>query len=230
MPRSIVATLAVLLLCASAVAAQDKISVLFEVGGTKAHDAVKLPAMLKKVLEDTGRFSITISQDRDLFKAERIAKFDVVMLYTTRVELSPEQEKGLIEFVDKGGGLVSIHSSTSMDMKSDAFWKLVGGRFLKHGAGKFKVKNTGKSHPIVQGMSDFEVTDETYRHTFCPQSKLITLMRRESDGEPVTWVQYYGRGRVFDTALGHDLRTWSDPNFQQLITRALDWAAGKLNP
>lgn len=225
------AVLVLLVLCASDCASTpDKVNVLFEVGGTKAHDAVKLPEMLERVLEDTGRFAITISQDRDLFKRESISKFDVVMLYTTRVELNPEQEKGLIEFVDGGGGLVSIHSSTSMDMKSDAFWKLLGGRFLKHGAGRFKVKITGKSHPIVQGMTDFEVTDETYRHTFCPGSKLITLMRRESDSEPVTWVQYYGKGRVFDTALGHDNRTWSNPNFQQLITRALDWAAGKLNP
>ncbi len=221
------------LLCLCAVAPAEpaeRINVLFEVGGTAAHDAVKLPEMLKNVLEDTGRFAITISQDRDLFRRQNVSGFDAVMLYTTRVELTPEQEKGLIEFVEAGGGLVSIHSSTSMNMKSDAFWKLLGGRFAGHGGGKFRVKITGKSHSIVRGMLDFEVTDETYRHTFCPASKLITLMRRESDGEPVTWVQYYGKGRVFGTALGHDSRTWSDPNFQRLVIRALDWAAGNLNP
>lgn len=207
----------------------EKISVLFEVGG-RVHDSVKLPEMLKKSLEDTGQFAITITQDQDLLKSGSIDKYDVVMFYTTRVDPNPEQAKGLIEFVEGGGGMVNIHAATTMGLKHEGLWRMMGGKFIKHGAGTFTVKITGRSHPIVQGMPDFEVWDETYEHEFCPESKLITLARRATDGDPVSWIQYCGRGRVFCTGLGHNEKSFGHPSFQEMVRRAVLWAAGELNP
>lgn len=209
--------------------AEGRINVLFQVGG-RVHDAVVLPEMLKGVLEKTGSFAVTISQDRGLFRRDNIGAYDVVLLYTTRIELDDDQMKGLLEFVEGGGGVVAIHSATSMCMRSDEFWRMIGGRFLNHGFGTFRVKVTGKSHPVVRGMADFDITDETYRNAFCPESRLIVLMRRETDGEPVSWIQYYGKGRVFGTGLGHDKRSWEHPSFLGVITRASLWSAGRLNP
>ena len=39
------------------------------------------------------------------------------------------------------------------------------------------------------------------------------------------WVQDYGKGRVFNTTLGHDGAAWINPNFQQLLAQGLYWAA-----
>jgi len=207
----------------------QKIKVLFEVGGP-VHNSVELPAMLKRVLEDTKQFAVTVTDDRDQFTEANIKKYDVVLIYTTSGALTEAQEKGLVSFVQNGKGLVGIHSATDSFHNSDAYWKLLAGRFVGHGSGTFKVKITGKNHVIVQGMSDFEITDETYRHTFHKDSKPIVLMRREEDGEPAAWVQYYGKGRVFVTGLGHGKEAWENPSFQKLIERALLWANGKLNP
>jgi len=209
--------------------AEKRIKVLFEVGG-RVHDSIKLPEMLKESLEDTGQFTVTITQDQDLLRRENIASYDVVMFYTTRVDPNPEQAEGLIEFVRNGGGMIGIHASTTMGLKNEELWKMMGGKFIKHGAGTFQVKITGKSHTIVQGMTDFEVWDETYEHEFCPESRLITLMRRKTDGEPVSWVHYYGKGRVFCTGLGHNEKSFGHPSFLEMIRRAVLWAAGKLNP
>ncbi len=219
--------------CSSAVCQKPekprKSRVLFEVG-TSVHDSTELPALMKKLLEDTGRFEVTISQDRELFTAPRIKGFDLVLIYTTGGSLTPDQESGLVGFVENGGGLVGIHSATDSFENSDAYWKLLGGRFIGHGGGAFKVKITGKSHPVVRGMSDFTITDETYRHKFNPESRIVVLMRREEDGEPAAWVQYVGKGRVFVTGLGHGRDAWTNPSFQELIVRAMDWASGRLNP
>lgn len=209
--------------------AQPVSKVLFMVG-TSVHDSKELPALMEKVLEGTGRFDVTISTDRDLFTASRIKDFDLVLIYTTGGNLSREQEEGLVGFVESGGGLVGIHSATDSFKNSDAYWKLLGGRFIGHGGGTFRVKITGKSHPVVKGMSGFTISDETYRHKFHPDSKLIVLMRREEDGEPASWVQYVGKGRVFVTGLGHGYDAWSNPSFQEMIVRAMDWAACRLNP
>ncbi len=203
--------------------------VLMEVGGP-FHDNPALYELLKGKLEATGRFVLTITDNRDELSKPAIDKYDVVLIYTTDGVLTEPQEKGLISFVEDGKGVVGIHSATDSFKNSDAYWKMMCGRFAGHGSGTFKVKITGKSHAIVRGMSGFEITDETYRHSWHPESKPIILMRREEDNEPVSWVQYYGKGRVFVTGLGHGKPAWENSAFQELIERALDWAAGRLNP
>lgn len=208
---------------------QSKVRVLFMVGGG-VHNDKELPELMKNVLEGTKQFDVTITQDRDQFKTENIRKYDVVMIYTTGGNLSAEQEQGLVKFVESGGGLVGIHSATDSFKNSDAYWKLMWGRFRGHGYGTFTVKITGKRHPIVQGMEDFQIKDETYQHTWHPDSKAIVLMRRADDGDPSSWVQYVGKGRVFVTGLGHGKEAWENPAFQKMIERALLWADFRLNP
>lgn len=144
--------------------------------------------------------------------------------------MTKEQEQGLVSFVENGKGLVGIHCATDTFRESDAYWKLVGGRFRTHGHELFKVNITGKSHPVVKGMSSFEINDESYTDDFNPASKVIVLARRDKDSEPSVWVQYYGKGRVFVTGLGHDKVAWTNPAFQELVKRGSEWATFRLNP
>src|SRR5690625_7512437 len=46
------------------------------------------------------------------------------------------------------------------------------------------------------------------------------------EDEPWTWVREQGKGRVFYTAYGHDQRTWSQPEFHDLLIRGILWAVG----
>lgn len=206
-----------------------KSKVLFLVGGPY-HDQPELYPILQKVLEDTGEFTVTLSRDLDQFKAENIKNYDLVIIYATRLTLNKEQEDGLVGFVEAGKGLVGIHCATDTFRESDAYWKLVGGRFRTHGNETFKVNVTGKSHPVVKGMSSFDISDETYTDDFNPDSKVIVLMRRDKDSEPAAWVQYYGKGRVFVTGLGHGKAAWENPAFQELVKRGAEWATWRLNP
>ena len=41
------------------------------------------------------------------------------------------------------------------------------------------------------------------------------------------WVQPYGKGRVFYTALGHGREAWTNPGFQRLVVRGIYWAVGR---
>ena len=45
---------------------------------------------------------------------------------------------------------------------------------------------------------------------------------------PMAFVFNYGRGRVFHTPLGHDLKAITMPDESRLIRRGAAWAAGKL--
>jgi type 1 glutamine amidotransferase len=48
----------------------------------------------------------------------------------------------------------------------------------------------------------------------------------------VAWTNEYGpnKTRIFSTTLGHNTDTVKDERYQKLISRAVLWAAGRLNP
>ena len=210
--------------CAAGCPSKKETKVLFMVGGG-FHDFKTLPPILAEKLNQTGRFKVTITEDRDELTAPKIAKYDVALFFTQGGKLTPEQEKGLTEFVASGKGYAGIHCASDSFPDSDAYFKLVGGRFSGHGRGTFPVHYTAKSNQVVKGLTDFEITDETYDHKFHQDAKVLVLARRATDSAPSVWIQYYGNGRVFFTGLGHGKEAFENPAFQELMVRGLTWAA-----
>jgi type 1 glutamine amidotransferase len=49
--------------------------------------------------------------------------------------------------------------------------------------------------------------------------------RGTNKDEPIIWVNTYGKGRVYNNALGHDVKAMSDPNFHTWMRRGVIWAA-----
>ena len=44
------------------------------------------------------------------------------------------------------------------------------------------------------------------------------------------WVNTYGKGRVYENSMGHNLEAMSDPQFQEWLRRGVIWAGnGKLD-
>ena len=161
-----------------------------------------------------------------LFTPEGLARFDAVMLYANYDELKPEQEKALLDYVDKGGAFLPIHSASACFGHSDNFVKLVGGRFHSHGYESFTTRTAPgqENHPVIRGFSHFETKDETYIHRDHHEQGRTVLMLR--DEEPWTWVREQGKGRVFYTAYGHDENTWGQLAFHELLIRGILWSVG----
>jgi type 1 glutamine amidotransferase len=206
-------------------AAADPIKVLFVTGGGY-HDFENLPPILVSLLDTTGDFEVTLT--KDLSELTKLDPYDAVMFYTQGGELTRAQERGLWDFVDKGGGYVGIHCATDSFKDSDKYWQLTGGRFTGHGSGTFQVKivQGGPVPQITRGINDFWITDETYNHEFHKKS-FVQVLARRADNEPVAWVQQQNEGRVFVTGLGHDKHAWGNEGFQRLVVSGLYWAAGK---
>ncbi len=208
-------------------AGAEKIKVLLLGGG--GHDLKGFNALMSEVLEKTGDFDVTFFKNLDDLKRENITKYDLVLFYGSGGNFAnPEQEKGLDDFVSGGGGLAGVHATDSFK-KSDVFWRLLGGRFIGHGGGKFTIRIDDKKHPITAPMKDFEISDETYRDKYHPDFKLHSLGRvdRGKEQQSMIWVQKFGKGRVFNTTLGHGKAAWTNPHFQRLVVRGLYWAAGR---
>jgi type 1 glutamine amidotransferase len=120
-----------------------------------------------------------------------------------------------------------------------AWGEMVGATWTENprtGHGKrhaFEVKWLDGAHPIAAGMApSFWITDELY-HLFQmkPGVKVIAdaMDAKEMNGtgkrEPILWVREYGKGRVFHTALGHDMTAQMAPGFITTLARGTEWAA-----
>jgi type 1 glutamine amidotransferase len=94
--------------------------------------------------------------------------------------------------------------------------------------GRFRVQIT-KDHPITAGLNSFETIDELY----CNQQgdlpiEVLAAARSTVTGrdEPMAFVYEYGKGRVFQTVLGHAAESIRTPGTAALIRRGAVWAAG----
>ncbi len=118
------------------------------------------------------------------------------------------------------------------------FWPGVPAKQFHGQRHSFKVKIADRSHAIFQGMGDsFVATDELYHSMrFFPETKVLATayddpaMGGTGKEEPMLTAVNYGKGRVFYTALGHEVPAMSESGFITTFTRGTEWAAtGKVD-
>jgi len=213
---------------ASPVSAQEKrIKVLF-LGDNGHHRPAERFRQLQPVFDQRG-IDLIYTDRVDALNDKTLATYDSLMIFANTTEISPEQEKALLSFVENGKGFVPLHCASFCFLNSPKYIELVGAQFQKHGTGVFRTVTTAPDHPIMKGCSSFESWDETYLHTkHNTKGRTVLEIREGADGkEPWTWVREQGKGRVFYTAWGHDERTWSHPGFQNLVERGVRWSIGQ---
>jgi len=101
--------------------------------------------------------------------------------------------------------------------------------------GQFKVKIADPKHRITSGMEPEFMTDDELYHKMAHRPGIHILTTAWSDpakkgtgkDEPISWAVAFGKGRVYHTTLGHDVKAMSAPEFITLFTRACEWAAGR---
>jgi len=200
-----------------------------------AHKWRQTTPVIRKALEETGRFEVRVCEDPEIMSAHIGERYDVVVLHYCDWETSSPSKaalEGLADFVRRGGGLVAIHFASGAFPNWPEYVRLIGrvwDRKSTHDPyGPFRVHVVRKDHPITRGMDDFDTTDELY---FCltgdtPIEVLLTAHSKVKDREePMGFVLRYGKGRVFHTPLGHDVRALSSPGVVRLLRRACEWAA-----
>jgi len=199
------------------------INVLFLGHNNTHHDSARYAPILKTALAPDG-IDITYTADPNDLNPETLAKYDALLIYANHTTITPAQEKALLDFVASGKGFLPIHSASYCFQNSPAYIALVGAQFLRHGTGEFTAEIVKPDHPVMRGITPFQVWDETYVHTKHNQDRTVLMERVDAVGrEPWTWVRTHGKGRVFYTAYGHDERAWEHPVFQRLIRNAMYW-------
>ncbi len=203
-----------------------RIELLFLGHASEHHNSALYLPLLASSLSKEGIFFTYTDNPNDL-NAGNLAKYDGLVIYANHEQITPEQEKALLDFVDGGKGFIPIHCASFCFQNSPKYIDLVGGQFMKHGTDTFTTAIVKKDHAIVNPLNEFSTWDETYVHDKLASDITVLMERVEGDHhEPWTWVKESGKGRVFYTAYGHDQRTWNNPGFQQLMKEGILWAVG----
>ncbi|MCX8036178.1 MAG: ThuA domain-containing protein [Candidatus Sumerlaeia bacterium] len=189
-------------------------------------------------LEAAGdEFLVRVSEDPEIMATNLAARYDVVVLHYMNWETSSPSRaalEGLADFVRGGKGLVALHFACGAFEDWPEYVNLIGrvwDRSKTHDPfGTFRVQVIKKDHPITRDLDDFDIEDELY---FClkgePKIEVLMTARSKKTGqdEPMAFVLPYGKGRVFQTVLGHDLRAMNNPAMIKMIQNACRWAAGR---
>jgi len=175
--------------------------------------------------EKTGAYRATVSADYAMFDPDKLKEFDAVILNnTTRVKLSDEQRKALLDFVAGGKGLVGIHAASDNFYDWPEGQEMIGGLFHGHpwgGGGTWAVKLDDPEHVLNKAFDGqgFLIRDEIYRMKTPPYSRenvrvLLSLDMskernrrvkgsRQDNDNAIAWIRTLGSGRIFYCSLGH---------------------------
>jgi len=202
------------------------IQMLFLGHSSEHHNSSQVMPVLAQSLINSG-IHLTYSEDPEVLNDKDLALYDGIILYANHDSITASQEKSLLDFVASGKAFLPIHSASYCFRNSEAFIELVGGQFNSHDTAIFSAEIITAEHPVINGLTTFETWDETYVHHKLSEDKVVLMERVEGEHrEPWTWVRNHGKGRVFYTAYGHDIRTWSNPGFHALIKNGIVWAVG----
>lgn len=221
-------------------------------GGWTGHQPVETTDSFLPFLAEQG-YEVRVEEKTAVYAdADYLAGVDVIVQTNTMSTIEDEELRGLIAAVRNGTGLAGWHGGIADSYRNSSdYLQLIGGQFAAHPAKAVPAELVGDAtdnfvrytvdivperadHPIVAGLSDFELTTEQYWVLSDGYNDVLattTLAARDFDPwhRPVTcpaiWTRQWGEGRVFVSTPGHDLAVVQDPNVRTVIERGILWAS-----
>jgi type 1 glutamine amidotransferase len=215
----------------------EKVKVLIVTGfDVAAHKWEESAKFNQAILQESDRFDVTISADKNIFASPKLSDYDVLVLnfgFWNEPDPSEAGKAGLINYVKGGGNVVALHFACSAFQKWQEFGDMLGRVWVKgvggHGPyGEFTVKIKDTDHPVTKGLKDFKTEDELYAKLSGDQEiQVLATADSEWSGktEPIVFVRSYGKGRVLQNVLGHGNDSKQSPAYKQLLRRGVEWAA-----
>jgi uncharacterized protein len=200
------------------------------------HDSIPVAQQVMTTLAmSTREFTVATTEQLTSLEAASLSGYDVLFFALTSGELplSDAQKSAVIDFVERGGGFLGVHSATDTLYDWPAYGRLVGAYFREHPwTQEANVIVEDSTHPATAGLgTGFRLNEEFYTFRDNPRSRVQVLLRLDAasvgtTGDyPLAWAHAVGAGRAYYNALGHFSSTWTDQRFQRQLTGAIRWLA-----
>jgi type 1 glutamine amidotransferase len=205
--------------------------------------------VIKESLEIDERIRAEVSTDIEDLSRLGLKKYDFLVLNYCNWEkpegLSTGSKEAFVRYLKNGGGLLIIHFAdgawhSSLPGAEASDWpefRKICRRVWDHKGTSahdvydtFYVHKTTIPHYITESTDSFETVDELY-YNQAGEDPIVPLLTARSKNtgkdEPLAWVYNYGKGRIFQTLLGHNGASFKAPQQKEILRRAAIWVSGK---
>ena len=175
---------------------------------------------------------VFVREDLDVFVDNPDQKeYETVVFYNFhRPSPTEAQAKAILDLTERGQGMVILHHAILAFPEWDVYSDMCGidsradfGYFPKQ---TLQVQVTDSTHPITEGLADWEMGDETYTMKSAGNDSIILLtVDHPNSMDVLGWAREYGNSRIFCLQSGHDNVTYSNPNFREVLRRGIEWCA-----
>ena len=222
--------------------------------GQNPHDWRATTPSLRKTLDDTEKFETRLVEEFRGSGPEILAPYDVVIVNyydgnNPKNRWGERADAGLSDFVRNGRGLVLYHLSlgafdgwTDYEKMSGGNWRPNQGHHSPQHDYALDIKDV--EHPIMSGFKTplMIKNDELFANLrWQPAGSYHVLATAYDDhsrygaqdkqtkvgagtDEPILWTTEFGKGRVFNIALGHGPEDTENPEFKAIFARGVEWA------
>ena len=222
---------------AGAGAQPEPLRVLWVAGGTW-HDFDALVPNLTSDLSRRLNATFDVRLDLETWRDEKFAEnYDAVIYQFCFDDAEGVLIDHALQATRSGKPTIFLHGAVHSFRHSDRVgeWeRCCGIRSKVHDPYQpFQTSKLDPGHPITKAWPEEWSTpgDELYQTIeLLPGSHPLLKATSPRDGREhiVSWTSTYGKGRVFTTTLGHDLKTAGMSSYHRLIADGLLWVCGKL--
>ncbi|RDC65847.1 ThuA domain-containing protein [Adhaeribacter pallidiroseus] len=224
-------------------------ALLFTGNNHPAHPWQETTPLLKAAVEQDSPFWVDVSTNIEDLSQYDLKDYEVLILnycnWKDSTQLKQKSKTAFTNYLNNGGGLMVIHFADgafhySLPEAGNTDWpeyRKIVRRVWDHQSnsahdnfGKFTVKVTQAPSAITAGIKDFETTDELYFNQKGdePIKPLLTATSKKTGKEePLAWVYNYGKGKIFQTLLGHNASSFQAPEMKKMLRNAAVWVAGE---
>ncbi|MEU4197915.1 ThuA domain-containing protein [Kribbella sp. NPDC026611] len=205
-------------------------------GGWEGHVPVEATELFIPFLEQNG-FEVTVSESTESYLD--LDGTDLVLQCVTMSEIEDAHVKGLDAAIRRGTGFAGWHGGIVDSFRKSADYNFItGGQFISHPHGytdyHVDVLPEQAEHPIVAGITGFDVHTEQYYVHYDPTNTVLATTTFQSHPDfpwiegtvmPAVWTRTWGEGRVFVCTVGHKLDDLQNPDVRTIVERGLLWAS-----
>ena len=173
-----------------------------------------------------------VREDLDIFVEDPNQKeYDTVVFYNFhRPYPTEDQAKAILGLAERGQGIVILHHAILAFPEWSAYSDMCGiderADFDYSPRETLQVQIADPTHPITEGMTDWEMGDETYiMKSAGDDSTILLTVDHPKSMEVLGWAREYGNSHIFCLQSGHNDVTYSNPNFRKVLRRGIAWCA-----
>ncbi|MET8090486.1 ThuA domain-containing protein [Micromonospora sp. NPDC005220] len=212
------------------------------------HDSIPAGISMFQQQAAANNFEVVQTEDSAVFTPANLATFDVlIMLQTSGMVFSTTAQRQAVEgYLASGKGIVAIHNATDMGIDTEYPWwdqtVNAGAHMPEHSPGVLPGTAivADKSHPSTTGLPDrWNRSEEWYNFDRNPRGDVHVLVtadertynpggRAMGADHPISWCRNTGGGRVWTTAMGHAIASYSEADFRNHVLGGVRWAAGNV--